>query len=171
VGLDAPGNAKSSQQHAEAVTTLSARGRELGLSPASVPSGRWQGRGKLKRSPTPRSIHGTLDEESWNFLPTAELTHLTSQRPWLPSRLSQLSPAAGCLASWSRARVSRPPSAELSSHISPLRGLGSPLGSLSSHLPQAALRHGHGRVFRGRLLLSAPQPRLHLLRLRAERRL
>jgi hypothetical protein len=37
-----------------------ARGRELRLSPASVPSGRWLGSGN-KRSPTPRSIHGTLD--------------------------------------------------------------------------------------------------------------
>jgi hypothetical protein len=38
-----------------------ARGRELRLSPASVPPRRWQGRGN-QRSPTPRCIHGTLDE-------------------------------------------------------------------------------------------------------------
>ena len=45
----------------QAGASAPARRRVLRLSPASVPSGRWQGGGN-KRSPTPRCFHGTLNE-------------------------------------------------------------------------------------------------------------
>jgi hypothetical protein len=82
--------------HTRRRASAPARGRELRLSHASVPSGRWQGRGNY-RSPTPRCILGAKIREWCVFYLSLAHAHEGSGRDVPAARAGRAAcTASGC---------------------------------------------------------------------------